>query len=252
MAFQPVRGISADHVTNIPEQWSKSWFRGFIRNHLEQMDVRNAVAGPGIAITSAAAQNSHTLLARGKISSGSGAPISSLEPIPAHNTLGNPTGTSAPPVAMTQAQLTALVNPFSASLSGAAPASSGGTATFLRADGAWVIPAYPVGANPSALVGLTAVNGVAATYMRSDGAPALDPAISPTWSGSHTFSLSVKFTLGIGVNGNTAPAQVTGFGTPTGTGVIANFPGATATLAQATQAIAQLIADLKAIGFYGT
>ena len=42
-------------------------------------------------------------------------------------------------------------------------------------------------ANPTASVGLTAVNGVAATYMRSDAAPALSQAISPTWTGHHAF-----------------------------------------------------------------
>jgi hypothetical protein len=74
VAFQPVRGISADHVTNIPKEWSKEWFRGFIRNHMEQMDVRNAVAGPGISIASDAAKPSHTLLARAIISTGAGGP----------------------------------------------------------------------------------------------------------------------------------------------------------------------------------
>lgn len=44
------------------------------------------------------------------------------------------------------------------------------------------------GANPSATIGLTAVNGTAASAMRSDGAPALSQAIVPTWSGLHTFS----------------------------------------------------------------
>lgn len=43
------------------------------------------------------------------------------------------------------------------------------------------------GANPSATVGLTAVNGSATTFMRSDGAPALNVTISPTWTGTHTF-----------------------------------------------------------------
>ena len=43
-------------------------------------------------------------------------------------------------------------------------------------------------ANPSALVGLSAVNGSATTAMRSDSAPALDQSISPTWTGTHTFS----------------------------------------------------------------
>lgn len=43
------------------------------------------------------------------------------------------------------------------------------------------------GANPTALVGLTAVNGVATTSIRSDGAPALDVTIAPTWTGLHKF-----------------------------------------------------------------
>lgn len=49
-------------------------------------------------------------------------------------------------------------------------------------------------ANPSALVGLTAVNGSASTAMRSDAAPALNLSISPTWSGTHTFTLAPVFT----------------------------------------------------------
>lgn len=43
-------------------------------------------------------------------------------------------------------------------------------------------------ANPSASVGLSAVNGVAATFMRSDAAPALDVGIAPTWTGQHTWA----------------------------------------------------------------
>lgn len=44
------------------------------------------------------------------------------------------------------------------------------------------------GANPTASIGLSAVNGVATTFLRSDGAPALDVAIAPTWTGLHTWS----------------------------------------------------------------
>lgn len=65
----------------------------------------------------------------------------------------------------------------------------------------------------------------------------------PFWRGPPGPSLSV--------HGASAPAQVTGFGSPTGAGVINNFPGATATLAQCSQSIAQIIKDLKALGFYG-
>lgn len=43
-------------------------------------------------------------------------------------------------------------------------------------------------ANPTASIGLTAVNGSATTGMRSDGAPALSQAIAPTWTGQHIFS----------------------------------------------------------------
>lgn len=51
-------------------------------------------------------------------------------------------------------------------------------------------------ANPTASVGLTAVNGVAPTYIRSDGAPALSQAIVPTWTGIHTFSAKPAFNAG--------------------------------------------------------
>jgi hypothetical protein len=46
-------------------------------------------------------------------------------------------------------------------------------------------------ANPSAAIGLAAVNGTATTPMRSDAAPALSQAISPTWTGNHTFSNAI-------------------------------------------------------------
>lgn len=45
-----------------------------------------------------------------------------------------------------------------------------------------------VGANPTGTIGLAVVNGSAATFLRSDGAPALSQAIVPTWTGLHTFT----------------------------------------------------------------
>lgn len=50
-------------------------------------------------------------------------------------------------------------------------------------------------ADPTASVGLTAVSGSAATLMRSDAAPALSQAISPTWTGNHTFAPASGNTL---------------------------------------------------------
>jgi hypothetical protein len=51
-------------------------------------------------------------------------------------------------------------------------------------------------ANPTGTIGLSAVNGVATTAMRSDGAPALSQAISPTWTGSHVFTTTTNFSTG--------------------------------------------------------
>ena len=43
-------------------------------------------------------------------------------------------------------------------------------------------------ANPSATIGLSAVNGSATTFMTSDSAPALSQSITPTWTGLHQFT----------------------------------------------------------------
>lgn len=51
-------------------------------------------------------------------------------------------------------------------------------------------------ANPTASVGLAAVNGSATTFMRSDAAPKLDVSIAPTWTGNHTFSGYCEFNGG--------------------------------------------------------
>lgn len=41
--------------------------------------------------------------------------------------------------------------------------------------------------NPTASIGTAAINGSATSFMRSDAAPALNMAIAPSWTGSHTF-----------------------------------------------------------------
>jgi len=105
--------------------------------------------------------------------------------------------------------------------------TSGGDGTLSVAVGT------PTGlANPSASVGLAAVNGSATTSMRSDGAPALDVNIAPTWTNLHIFKPSTNSTtafrvqdkdgavvvdvdttnkrLGIGTDGPTSTLDVRG------------------------------------------
>lgn len=68
-------------------------------------------------------------------------------------------------------------------------------------------PSVPVGANPTASVGLSAVNGSAATFLRSDGAPALSQAIVPTWTGTHTFSNKIIASAGLEATGGDIAAD---------------------------------------------
>jgi hypothetical protein len=55
----------------------------------------------------------------------------------------------------------------------------------------------------------------------------------------------------IGVNGNAAPSQVTGFGTPVGNNILTNFPGTSATLVQTSEMVSEILLVLKALGFIG-
>lgn len=63
-------------------------------------------------------------------------------------------------------------------------------------------------ANPSGTVGLTTVNGVLSTYMRSDGAPALSQAIAPTWTAIHTFAAQIVNTLAFSTGGSSSNAGI--------------------------------------------
>jgi hypothetical protein len=97
-------------------------------------------------------------------------------------------------------------------------------------------------------------SGASAIVITAGGVPSLQV-------GATQISSTVKFVqtanfqhtgTGFGVFG--APAstgQATGWGTPTGNAVVTNFPGATATLAQCSQTLAQIILQMKTFGFFG-
>src|SRR5690606_38183903 len=69
-------------------------------------------------------------------------------------------------------------------------------------------PAIPTPADPTAQVGLTAVNGSASTFMRSDAAPALDQGISPTWTGEHIFTMPTTFIDDVSISGDNLELQL--------------------------------------------
>jgi hypothetical protein len=69
-----------------------------------------------------------------------------LAQMPALTIKGNNTGATANAGDLTATQVTAMLNAFTAALKGLVPASGGGTANFLRADGSWAAPPTPAGA----------------------------------------------------------------------------------------------------------
>jgi hypothetical protein len=70
--------------------------------------------------------------------------------------------------------------------------------------------------NPTSSIILTAQNGSASTYMRSDATPALSVAITPTWTGTHTFGnatyglLVTSGNVGIGISAPCAKIHIVG------------------------------------------
>ena len=74
-----------------------------------------------------------------------------------------------------------------------APSQTGNAGLFLTTNGSatsWAAAGGASGANPSGTIGLSQVNGVATTFMRSDGMPALSQSITPTWTGAHNFAFA--------------------------------------------------------------
>ena len=66
--------------------------------------------------------------------------VISMTAITANSIIGNNTGSSATPLALTATQVTAMLNVFNSTLNGLVPLSGGGTTNFLRADGTWAAP----------------------------------------------------------------------------------------------------------------
>lgn len=85
---------------------------------------------------------------------------------------GRTTAGTGSPEDLTATQATALLNSFSPTLKGLAPASGGGTTNFLRADGSWAAPAGG-GTGTVTSVSVVTANGVSGTVANPTTTPAI-------------------------------------------------------------------------------
>jgi hypothetical protein len=114
--------------------------------------------------------------------------------------------------------------------------------------------AAPSGANPTASVGLTAVNGSASTFLRSDGSPALSVAIAPSWTGAHTWTAASNSAVPVTVQGNGTGGGQTGnlvqWRDATGRTGAVNYRGAVLA-AGASDTLGGQALDLSCTGYAG-
>jgi len=108
--------------------------------------------------------------------------LASMSNLAANSIIGNNTGSPATPIALTTTQVTAMLNTFTSSLKGLAPASGGGTTNFLRADGTWAAP----GGGGGGITSLNALTGATQTF--AVGTTGTDFAISSAGT-THTFNI---------------------------------------------------------------
>lgn len=105
----------------------------------------------------------------------------------------------------------------------------------------------PTAANPTGTISTTASNGVATTFMRSDAAPAINLAITPTWTGVHTFNgANTLFGGNINVQGNISSGANTQPASPTNSGValVGNPNNADIVMFDSTRAVNNRTAEM--------
>jgi hypothetical protein len=126
--------------------------------------ITGLLKGNGTAISAATAGTDY-VIPSGNISGSAGSVSgtnvitnSNLAQMGANTIKGNNTGATANAIDLTGTQVTAMLDQFTSLLQGVVPASGGGTANFLRADGTWAAPSGS-GANTTlSNLGTTAIN----------------------------------------------------------------------------------------------
>jgi hypothetical protein len=102
-----------------------------------------------------------------------------------HTHKGNNTGMAGPPIDLTQAQLTAELNPCTSSLQGLVPAPPNNTTTFLRGDCTFAVPSLTIATATNSLGADVLLNNTANYF---DG-PSVAQGTSGTWFASGTVTL---------------------------------------------------------------
>ena len=98
-----------------------------------------SISGGGITAAAVGFNGSNAVALSASVDAGH-ITLARMANLAANSIIGNNTGSPATPLALTTAQTTAMLDTFTSSLKGLAPASGGGTANFLRADGTWATP----------------------------------------------------------------------------------------------------------------
>lgn len=129
----------------------------------------------------------------------------------------------------------------------------------------WAINGFGISGMPAGQVGIIsavpgsigafpicfATNNVMRMQIAANGAISMSGTLTVTGAvatGALTVTGAASISGAMGVNGASPPAQVTGWGTPTGPSVQNNFSGSAAMLPQCSAAIAEIITYLKARG----
>ena len=154
-----------------------------------------------------------------------------LATVPTATLKGRTTAGTGAPEDLTAAQATGLLDIFTTSSKGLAPASGGGTSKFLRADGTWATPPGGGGGIPTATqTCLIAVNATGQTFSFTANVErtfilqteVYDPAgVYDTTTGRYTPNVAGYYEVFGGVAGVTGSSQV--FASLNKNGVTANY-----------------------------
>ena len=119
--------------------------------------------------------------------------LAKMATLAANSFIGNNTGSSATPIALTVTQATAMLNQFTTSAKGLVPASGGVGATYyLNANGGWTVPAGGGGTTTNALTIGSGLSGTAGTFNGSAAVTvSLNLGNANTWTALQTFQSNI-------------------------------------------------------------